>query len=502
MSMTIEMIDQPDVGIEAGAPFDGPYVGDATTEAAQAAAGAFMGDEPATTGKTSTELAVQRVQTTLAKVDKIELGLQDLEHRFKNVVFDVSTTKGMVEAKAARAEIREPRYTVQNVVKEAKQILDGEKRKVQARGDEIIARIAPLEDPIDEQIKAEENRKLIEKAKLEQEERDARAKIEKNIQIFTMAAADWAGRPWLEIQAAQAAIETIEITVEEFGDRAGEALLARSKAVQALDFMVQAGKALEAQQAEIDRRLAAAKEVEEANKRAEEERQAKIASDNAANAQRLADMEARLNAKAKELADQEAAARKAQQDKEDAERAEKQRIEDEARAQLQAKEDADRARLGTIRARIESLFVTGLVPANPTIEGLEQILADLEFEPTDFAQEIEAEATAAKAKAIDTVKAVLAKTRVAAAAEAARATARAEEERQAAAAKRVREHAQQLLDKADALSLCLHGFADTEGNVEIRPGLTGYDELVSAWTDLDALLGAAKGISINSKEQQ
>lgn len=41
------------------------------------------------------------IETSIAEYSPTAAGLADLAHRFKNVVFDVSTTKGDKEARAA-----------------------------------------------------------------------------------------------------------------------------------------------------------------------------------------------------------------------------------------------------------------------------------------------------------------------------------------------------------------------------------------------------------------
>ena len=64
--------------------------------------------------------AVVEVQNAVAEFDKVAAGLAELKGKYAGVVFDVTTTKGMDEAKAARAAIREPRYEIERVRKAAK----------------------------------------------------------------------------------------------------------------------------------------------------------------------------------------------------------------------------------------------------------------------------------------------------------------------------------------------------------------------------------------------
>ena len=87
--------------------------------------------------------------------------------KYKGVVFDCLTTKGMAEATAARAEVRAPRYAAQNVAKASKAELAGVSRAVGAEEQAIIDALADTEAHIDSQIKAAEERKAAERAERE-----------------------------------------------------------------------------------------------------------------------------------------------------------------------------------------------------------------------------------------------------------------------------------------------------------------------------------------------
>jgi DNA repair exonuclease SbcCD ATPase subunit len=327
--------------VETDPPFDGPYVGDDTDQAAANDTGLT----PVTETTTSRALAV--VKGALVKFDAIELGIADLETRFANVVFDVSSAKGMAEAKAARLEIRQPRYNVQNAVTEAKKTLDAEKKAVAARGDSIIARIEPLEKPIHAQITAEEDRKAAEKAAKEQAEREARAKVDNQVAAINALVVACMNKSHAELCTAYDGLEALTVDIATFGDRAGEVEQVKGNVLEALERMRSHAKAIEEERAELVRQKAAQDKRDEDARQAEAERQAQIARDNAAQAERLAAMERRLQEKAAELEAQEAAARKAKQDREDAERAEAKRLADEKeaaeRAERLRREEEERA---------------------------------------------------------------------------------------------------------------------------------------------------------------
>lgn len=92
-----------------------------------------------------------------------------LAEQYRNVAFDVTTTKGMDEAKKARLALREEvRYPLQKLKDARSKILGTMQRQANASADELIEEVKRAEAPIDEQITAEETRKENEKA-----ERDA-----------------------------------------------------------------------------------------------------------------------------------------------------------------------------------------------------------------------------------------------------------------------------------------------------------------------------------------
>lgn len=128
-----------------------------TEETTDAVPTETAGTEPQQQGMTLQQHAMQ-------ELNAVEAGLADLETKYKGVVFDVSTTKGMEEAKKARLEIRAPRYKAQNIAKETASQLAAISRSVKAGAENITTRIAAIEAPIHEQIEAEETRKENERA--------------------------------------------------------------------------------------------------------------------------------------------------------------------------------------------------------------------------------------------------------------------------------------------------------------------------------------------------
>ena len=101
-------------------------------------------------------LELRTVTTALLEMDKVAAGLTDLTRRYDKVVYPVATTAGMADARKARAEIREIRLSVEDVRKRAKAPLLELGRKLDGAARDITARVAALEDPIDQQIKTRE----------------------------------------------------------------------------------------------------------------------------------------------------------------------------------------------------------------------------------------------------------------------------------------------------------------------------------------------------------
>ena len=102
--------------------------------------------------------------TTITEYSPLETALLELESKYKGVIFDVSTPKGLKEAKEARAAIRDPRFKIEKIRKELKAPALDYSRRIDAEAKDITARLVAMEDPIDAQIKEEEQRAEREKA--------------------------------------------------------------------------------------------------------------------------------------------------------------------------------------------------------------------------------------------------------------------------------------------------------------------------------------------------
>lgn len=168
-------------------------------------------------------VALREVTSNLALFDQVEVGLQKLEADHGGVIFDVATPKGFAAAKAARLACREPRYATQNAIAEAKHPLNRLKAAIAERGESIIKRITAVESPIDAQVKAEEDRRKAEKARLEREAAERKAAIDEAIEEIRSRVDACIGQPLDFIVTTIEWLDNTEVEEEDFGDRTAEA---------------------------------------------------------------------------------------------------------------------------------------------------------------------------------------------------------------------------------------------------------------------------------------
>ena len=214
--------------------------------------------------------------------------LSALEEKHKGMVFDVTTTAGMKEAKAARKELRELRVNLEKKRKDLKAPVLDYTRALDGQAKTITARIEALENPIDEQVKAEEQRKAREKAEAEAAERariDAHRKVIEEIRNKPLSLI---GAKAVDLEVAFNEIQATDLSgLEGF---AGEAALVKDEA---------AGKLHELWTQAMEREEAAAKEAE-----AQRQRDAKAAEERAAREAEQAELEELRAFKAKQQAEE------------------------------------------------------------------------------------------------------------------------------------------------------------------------------------------------------
>lgn len=220
------------------------------------------------------EVEILDAEKPIAAYNPVRAGIAAMAEKYGKTVFSVATTKDMEAAKAARAEVREVRYNVEKIRKALKAPALAYSKRIDDEAREYTEAILAIEAPIDELIKAEEKRKAEEKAERERLEAERQAQVQSSIDAIKDAVVAHAGCSSHQLAAAIGACESVEITLDRFGDRAGEAEIAKRQTLAKLQEMHVAAVAQEAEQkrladerAELER-LRAEQEAREAEARA------------------------------------------------------------------------------------------------------------------------------------------------------------------------------------------------------------------------------------------
>jgi colicin import membrane protein len=275
--------------------------------------------------------------TKIAEYNPTEAGLADLRHRLASVVFDVTTTKGLTEARKARAEVRTLRTSLERKRVEIKAPALAHARLIDDEAKRITRELLELETPIDEQIQAEENRKEQERVARERAEQERIARIRTLIAEMAAVPAASVGMGSARLQKNIDYLLELEVSVSTYAELHPEALSVREIAVAQLRQALTAKVADEAEQERV-----AAERIELARlRKAEDERQA-------AESKRLAEEALKLR-RDRELEEERQRQARATQDeqlrKERAEHDAKMQAEREAAAERQCAEEA-RLKLG------------------------------------------------------------------------------------------------------------------------------------------------------------
>lgn len=275
---------------------------------------------------TSIRRSIASVESSLSEFDKIVAGLADLQQRYPvDLVYDVSTTKGMAEAVAHRAAWRDPRIATEKFRKTAKQPLLTLGKDIDARAAWITEQLLAGETPVHEQIKAEEARKAKERADREAAEFGRILAMQEAVGEIAMAAMV-NGLGSEGIAARLEALRTEALDPKVFQEMMPQAEAARAAAITKLEQAVKAAqwdeaqakaRADEAERARVAHAHADAERARVSAAQAEEEKRLKEARDMIEKAQR--DFDEKLAAeraviaaeRAAWLAEQEAAKPKA-----------------------------------------------------------------------------------------------------------------------------------------------------------------------------------------------
>lgn len=415
----------------------------------------------------------------------------------RNVVYDIKTTAGMATAVKFRALFRDIRTDSEKMRKLRKAPILEIGKLLDARQGDIEATSLPLEFLFDDEIDAEISRKEAIKVAQRRVEEERQKVVQAGIDSIKAYVVSVAGKSSADIDKASLELDFREITLEEFGDRTGEATQAKILTLEKLSDMYDEaiGREQEAQAAaelaeaeRVARELAAeanrleserlanlAREIEErdAAAKAEQDRKNKEAEDaRAAADQEAADRRAEADraAEAKRVAaqnilDDQAAALRARQEAADQARRDE---EDRQRAEFQEKQDLINAAQSEIMGIQQQAIIASLgragVRTGGTIDCIRETLAETEawtLEADRFGILFGA-AVQAKADVISEIKALLL---AAEEKEAARITEQAEADARRAAEEAAHAAEQKLRDAAPNLLIALEKMIDWACNV-------------------------------------
>lgn len=299
------------------------------------------------------------MNTEITEYSPTAAALAELRQKYAQAVFDTTTPNGMAKAIAARRELREVRVNLEKLRKELKAPALERSRLIDAEAKTLTAQIEEMEDPIDAQIKAEEQRKAEEKAERERIEREKMEALQRRVANIREQAVKCAGKSADEIASKRDSVAAFE-PGDDFGALQGAAHAARAETLATLADMHAAALA---QEAEAERLRVERAELEAQRKAQEEQAEidrAELAKLRAEAAARQAELSAELDRKIAEEAKRAAAVRAEHDAKiaaEEAVRAEEERkaaaVRAEEEAEAKAIRDAEQAKLDAQRAEIE-----------------------------------------------------------------------------------------------------------------------------------------------------
>jgi hypothetical protein len=240
--------------------------------------------------------------TAIVEYNPITSALASVE-KYRGLVCDVTTPKGLAEAKAAHREVAALRIALEKTRKKVKEDVLARSKLIDGEANRIFALIAAIEDPIKAQIDAEENRieaaRLAaieaEKQRLEAEER-ARKEAEENRLADERAKNEAEARRLAEERAQLEAQQKAAREKAEAEDRARRAKIDEEERAAKKRIEDAEAEARAKRQAEEDR-LRAEREKLDVASRDEEDRQRKVREE--------AEAKAAVERRAKEEAERE-----------------------------------------------------------------------------------------------------------------------------------------------------------------------------------------------------
>lgn len=305
----------------------------------------------------------------IVEYSKTEAALADLRAKYAGVVFDLKTTKGDKEARAARLELVTLRTSLEKKREEFKAPALAFGNKIDAEAKRVKAEIVKLETFIDQQIKADEDRRAAEKAEKDRIEALRVQGLKDKIAVIRGFVAKCQGISAERIAKGIELVSKIDTGADVFFEFQGQALAAQVETLQAMRGMHTAAESRESEAARVEAQ------------RIENER---IAEQNRIQAEAMAMQQAALDKAAADI--------KSEQDRLEAER---ERLAEQERVKEQARVDAEIAASAKAQQEAkaeEDSLIDGIWKQARRIEGgsvgyIQKAIGYFESGPADFAND-------------------------------------------------------------------------------------------------------------------
>jgi hypothetical protein len=203
-----------------------------------------------------------------------DAALVAMKERFKDLV--ISDTKSYESTKAARAEVREVRYGIQNALKAGNAEL---RKKIAANDTEaerLINMIVEVETPLDAEVKRWEKKKADEKAERERQEQERIDKITGMVNWMAGCVRECAGKDSAFIRQKVEELGLCDVTEEAFQEFINHATATKFESLKALGSMLADRLALEESERLRLEQEAATKAAQDDAERVKQEAQAII----------------------------------------------------------------------------------------------------------------------------------------------------------------------------------------------------------------------------------
>lgn len=188
----------------------------------------------------------------VVEYSRTEAALADLRGKYQGVAYDLTTTKGDKEARAARLELTTLRTSLEKKRKEFKAPVLEFGKKIDSEAARITAEIVALETPIDQQIKADESRRAAENAERERIEAERIAGLREKISAIRGFVAKCNGITSERIAKGIELVGQSDVSAEVFAELAPEAEQAKAETLLAMGEAYAAAQHREAESAKVE----------------------------------------------------------------------------------------------------------------------------------------------------------------------------------------------------------------------------------------------------------